>query len=68
MNDSLLNSAAKRARITVGDGQAQLIPIQWFKLLLRLRQLDSGCHTITLIKDKDGDSVSWAVYSAKVEG
>lgn len=68
MNDSLLNTAAKRARITLGDGQTQLIPIQWFKLLLRLRQLESGCHTVTLIKDKDSDTVSWAVYSAKVEG
>lgn len=66
MNDSLLNSAAKRARITVGDGQPHLIPIQWFKLLLRLRQLDSGCHTVTVIKN--GDDVTWAVYSAKVEG
>ena len=65
-SDSLLNGAAKRARITVGDGQAQLIPMQWIKLLLRLRQLDSGCHTVTVIKD--GDDVSWAVYSAKVEG
>lgn len=67
MIESVLNSATKRARITVGDGQAQLIPMQWFKLLLRLRQLGDGCHTVVLIKD--GDGVTWAVQqSGKVEG
>lgn len=66
MLDSVVTNTVKRARITIGDGTSQLIPMQWFKLLLRLRQLDDGCHSVTLIKT--GESVSWAVHSAKVEG
>lgn len=44
-----------------------MIPLQWFKLLLRMRQLPDGCHSMTLIKD--GDTCQWVVMqSGKVEG
>lgn len=64
---TLSTAHGQRARITVGDGQPQLVPVQWYKLLLRLRQLPDGCHGVVLVKD--GETCQWAITnSAKVEG
>lgn len=63
----MLVNETRIVAVANGDGKPQYLPLVWLKLLLRLRQLPDGAHSLVLIKT--GDDCRWSVQSSgKVEG